>query len=191
MMESLDTSRFSDCAPENVGVDRGMISLVRSSSPWEKMDGSLSRIFSTTIAFGNKASSQVTFFSSYVANLQKELERCRNEKKLLEEQLQGLRRRFERNTHPVRQRVFFDNEISIRIKKNRNPVLKVVYENEFYSVCWHGIELGCSICRDGLLEEINQTLVFLWRSYVKTSDDNMTRSALRIRYLMQNFFEEI
>ncbi|MBQ6472591.1 MAG: hypothetical protein IJJ33_11445 [Victivallales bacterium] len=120
--------------------------------------------------------------------MQKELESCQREKKSLEEKLKALAMH---DTRPILQRVFSDNDISIRVKHGRHPVFKVVFDNELYSVRWHGIDLGYSTYRDGLLEEVNQTLVFLWSAYAKEQSAEMTRSALKIRRLMLDFFEEM
>lgn len=175
-----------------VCLDRNMFSLEGSSSPWEK-DSIPSQKLSTILALRDNISPMhiISFSSPNKSDLQKELEICQSEKRSLEEQLNTLREKLTHNTNPISQRVFSDNEISIRIKSRKRPIFKVVFEKELYSVCWHGIELGYSVCRDGLLEEVNQTLVFLWRAYVKYTDVEMTRSALKIKRLMQYFFEEI
>lgn len=123
--------------------------------------------------------------------LQRQLEQCKKDKKQLEEQLTFLKRNLAQNTKPIYQRVFSDNGTSIRIKDGRKPRLQVSFDQNYYAVSWHNLELGCSICRDGLLEEVNQTLVFLWSAYVKNTTSQMTRSALKINRLMQDFFEEI
>ena len=123
--------------------------------------------------------------------LLEELKKCKLENSLLQKQVRKLQIQLTHNTCPICQRVFSDGAVTIRIKCGKRPVFKIVFDEELYSVCWHGIELGYSICRDGLLEEINQTLVFLWNEYAKDADCKMTRSALKIKRLMLSFFEEI
>ena len=166
-------------------------SFVRNSSSWETSDNFPSHRLSKTFAIGGSLLPNISFSSKIETPLQKELESCQREKKLLEEQLDALHKKLAINTRPIVQRVFSDNDIAIRIKKGKHPIFKVVFEKELYSVCWHDIELGFSVCRDGLLEEVNQTLVFLWYAYVQQAESNMTKSALKIRKLMQDFFEEI
>lgn len=192
MLAAWDTSCYTvDEEPQHFCLNNSELSFVRSSSSWETLDNFPSQKLSKTFAVGGSLLPSISFSSKIEIALQKELESCQREKKLLEEQLDALHKRLAINTRPIVQRVFSDNDITIRIKKGKHPIFKVIFEKELYSVCWHGIELGFSVCRDGLLEEVNQTLVFLWGAYVRRADVEMARSALKIRHLMQDFFEEI
>ena len=193
-MEINDTSCLAEGTYSKVSMDGARLIYAPLSSSGENSEA-YSHSLSTTISYGSGDFHNLLFFkkvSAYIqsVDIQRELEICRRENESLKEQLNAMRMILEHSTHPICQRVFSDGGTSIRIKDGRKPVLKVVFENELYSVCWHGIILGYSIYRDGLIEEVNQTLVFLWNSYAQFTG-KMTRSAKKIKRLMQDFFEEI
>ena len=186
-----DTSLYPKENARQVCLEHDMFSFEGNSSPWEKIDYTTSQNFSTTLAPRDKILPVISFSSRTKSNLQKELENCQHEKKLLEDQLDVLRKALEHNICPICQRVFSDRETSIRVKCGKRPVFKVFFANNIYFATWRNIQLGCSICRDGLIEEVNQTFIFLWNEYAKDTTSLMTASALRIKKLMQYFFEEI
>ena len=96
----------------------------------------------------------------------------------------------QQSTEAIAMRVFSDGDTSIRIRHGKNPVIKVAFEDGMFSATWRRNILGYSTLRDGLLEEVNQTLVFLWNEYAK-SQDCMTAAAARLKNDLLEFFEEI
>lgn len=112
--------------------------------------------------------------------------RVQNE--ILQENLQQIQKK---NLSPILQRIFYDGSTAIRVKSSKRPVFKVCFEDNLYVAYWRGINMGYAPFRDGLLEEFNQTVIFLWREYAKDDTSTMTTAALRLKHRMLEYFEEI
>lgn len=113
----------------------------------------------------------------------------------LERENQELRNRITElqrcSTASIKTRAFSDGDTTVRIKPGKNPIFKVTFEDGIYTATWGKRILGYSSLRDGLLEEVNQTIVFLWNEYAVAEPDTMTASARRLRRQLLEVFEEV
>ena len=92
---------------------------------------------------------------------------------------------------PIMQNVFSDNKITIRLKQGHHPHLAVRFEDGMYMCYWGKRMIGYSPYRDGMLKEVNETLVFLWQEYVIAYEkESCARDAIQLHNNLVKNFEE-
>ena len=92
---------------------------------------------------------------------------------------------------PVMHLVFHDNDVTIRPRQGRHPRLMVKFEEGMYVCYWGKRIVGFSSHRDGMLKEVNDTMVFLWSEYVTRFEaKNCTKDARQLHTRLVKNFEE-
>lgn len=92
---------------------------------------------------------------------------------------------------PLMYLIFHDNDVAIRPRQGCHPRLAVKYEDGMYVCYWGKRIVGYSTHRDGMLKEVNDTMVFLWREYVvRFEAKHCTRDAKVLHARLVKNFEE-
>ena len=83
---------------------------------------------------------------------------------------------------------FSDGRLTLRPKPGRLS-LKASFEDGLWTVEWEGCILGYAAGGRTLVEEVAQTLLFLWREYVLVPEEGLTLGAKALRRLLKRAFE--
>lgn len=94
--------------------------------------------------------------------------------------------------NPISMPVFFYKDTTVRIKPGKKITFKVKYEDGLYLVEKKAYSiLAFSITRDGLVSELCEQIVFLWKEFVKNTSSPLTASAEKLRQKLIADFDEI
>ena len=127
-------------------------------------------------------------FANRYIDLAKALQKSAIEAQKYKKQLETC---LQHDLAPLAYMVFHDNDVTIRPRQGRHPRLMVKFEEEMYVCYWGKRIVGYSTHRDGMLKEVNDTMVFLWREYVTRFEaKNCTKDARQLHARLVKNFEE-
>lgn len=94
--------------------------------------------------------------------------------------------------NPISMPVFFFKDTTVRVKPGKKVTFKVKYEDGLYLIEKKAYSiLAFSITRDGLISELCEQIVFLWKEFVKNTSSPLTASAEKLRQKLIADFDEI